>query len=343
MEIISQLEKIVKQEKINVDKEVLFSIAKSSEGSLRDAESILDQLVAFSKERVSLKDVITILGLVEQDILFDITDRIIAKDSRGALGLLDRLIEEGKDIGVFLNNLIEHFRNLMIAKVTKADAKLIDLPQDICDRLLEQGNKLSLEDIFTTFNILANTQEMARRLDSLRIPLEVSLIRLATDKKGTDYAEIKQNNIQAKGTIGIDRSPVKGESAGAKIEINPPVSGPTTNITLDNIKAVWSNLIDSLSRIKMSVATYLSEGDPLAIQGNVLTVSFPKSHSLHKESLERKENKEIIEKILEDVLSVSLRVNFILSAEAKQKQEQPGSHFIKSVMDTFHGRLIKED
>ena len=169
VEIASQLEKIVKSEKIAVDKDVLFAIAKTSDGALRDAESILDQLVSFSKEKVSLKDVISILGLVEQEALFEITDKIIQKDPKRALDLLNRIIDDGKDVNVFLNSLIEHFRNLMIAKVSKGDAKLIDLPQDICQRLLKQSQALSLEDIFTAFNVLVNTHEMSKRMDSMRI------------------------------------------------------------------------------------------------------------------------------------------------------------------------------
>ena len=143
METIAQLERIVREEKIEIDKEVLFAIAKSSDGSLRDAESILDQLISFTKDEVSLEDVISMLGLVEQDTLFDITDKIINKDARGALELFNNIIDRGKDIGNFLTNLIEHFRNLMIAKVTQADPKLIDLPKEICDKLLQQASTLS--------------------------------------------------------------------------------------------------------------------------------------------------------------------------------------------------------
>ena len=86
MEMITQLERIVTQEKIGVDKEVLLAIAKASDGSLRDAESLLDQLISFSKDKISLKDVISILGIVEQEALFEITDKIIQKDALAALG-----------------------------------------------------------------------------------------------------------------------------------------------------------------------------------------------------------------------------------------------------------------
>ncbi|MCX5695983.1 MAG: DNA polymerase III subunit gamma/tau [Candidatus Omnitrophica bacterium] len=336
IEIISQLENIVKTEKISVDKEVLFAIAKSSDGSLRDAESILDQLVSFSKGKVCLKDVISVLGLVEQDALFEITDKIIAKDPQAVLNLFNNLVEEGKDISVFLNNLIEHFRNLMVAKVTKGDAKLIDLPQDICDRLLKQSQSLSLEEIFSAFNILANTLEMARRLDSLRITLEVNLIRLA-NKKSPVNTEIKQPFLQA---APLKEKTLVRETPKEELKSEPPEE--VINVTLDNIKGVWQDIIEALSGVKMSVSTYLREGEPLRLKGNLLTISFPKSHSLHKESLERKENKEIIEKSLFETLHTHLRVSFILSTEAKPASPEAGGHFVQSILDTFHGRLIKE-
>jgi len=335
MEIIAQLEKISRAEAISVDKEVLFAIAKTSDGALRDAESILDQLVSFSKGKISLKDVISVLGLVEQEALFEITDTIIRKDPRRALSLLNRIIDDGKDIKVFLNNLIEHFRNLMIARVTSGDAKLIDLPQEICERLLKQAQSLSLEEIFNAFNVLVNANEASKRLDSMRIPLEVSIVRLSYDK----------NKYPAPFKEKDPGDPVKEQKAieanAEKIPKAPPESA--MNITLENVKAAWQNILESLSRVKISVATYLSQGEPCKVSGGLLTVEFPKSHSLHKDSLERRENKELVEKSLAKELNTPLRVSFILSKEAKPKAEDTGNTFIRSVMDVFGGRIVKED
>jgi DNA polymerase-3 subunit gamma/tau len=317
MEIIVQLERIVKEERINVDKEVLLCLAKSSDGSLRDAESVLDQLVSFSKEKISLKDVISILGIVEQEALFEITDKIIQKNALAALGLLNNIIDEGKDVSVFLANLVEHFRNLMVAKVTRADSKLIDLPQELCERLLKQSEAFSLEEIFSAFNILVNTQEMAKRLDSLRIPLEISLVRLAHSKKGSDL----------KGLANIEKAP----------------DHPMQTVSLDSIKENWHTIINNLEKIKMSVATYLSGGEPTKIEGKVLNVSFPKNHSLHKESLERRENKELIEKYISELFNTNLRLNFILSQDLKHKPDNENIPFIRSALDVFKGRVIKEE
>jgi len=347
MEMITQLEHIVAQEKVDVDKEVLYCIAKASDGSLRDAESLLDQLISFSKDKISLKDVVSILGIVEQEALFEITDKLIQKDAKAALGLLNNIIDEGKDINLFLANLIEHFRNLMIAKVAKADSKLIDLPQELCERLLQQAQNFSLEEIFGAFNILVNAQEMSKRLDSLRIPLEISLVKLAHDKRGQSLNRpiTTGNPERAQSTSQTLPKEIKEAKEPKETKDANPESlkeEATNSISLDNVKGAWQNIIDSLAKVKMSVATYLNDGSPIKLANNILTVSFPKDYSLHKESLERKENKAIIEKIASELLNTNLRVNFILSQEIAQKVDSQDSSFIKSALAAFKARVIRE-
>ncbi|HLD82837.1 MAG TPA: DNA polymerase III subunit gamma/tau, partial [Candidatus Omnitrophota bacterium] len=341
METIAQLERIVREEKIEIDKEVLFAIAKSSDGSLRDAESILDQLISFTKDEVSLEDIISMLGLVEQDALFGIADKIINKDARGALELFNNIIDSGKDMGNFLANLIEHFRNLMIAKITHADSKLIDLPKEVCDKLLEQANAFSLEEIFSAFNTLVNTKEMTKRLESLRIPVEVSLVKLAHDKRGANLNPIPPKHHNNPVPVSREKKPPPEEIK--KEDSLPDPQAQIQLASLDNVKSVWRNIIDNLSRIKMSAATYLEEGIPTKIQNNVLTVSFPINCSLHKESLEGKDNKAIIERTFSELLNTNIRVNFTLSKEVAQKNGHEASPFIKSALDTFNGRVIKEE
>jgi DNA polymerase III subunit gamma/tau len=345
MEIVGQLSKIIKEENIEVDREVLFAIAKSSDGSLRDAESILDQLASFSQNKVSLKDVISVLGLIEQEVLFDLTERIIAKDAAGALELFNNIIDEGKDISVFLGNLIEHFRNLMIAKITKADAKLIDLPEETCAKLLKQSQALTLEEIFSFFNIMVTTQEIGKRLETLRIPLEISLVKLANDKKGMPAPPAKRDNALPAPIKEKAITPEPEPELGPKPDLPPeppPVKESVLSITLDDINGIWENIITALSQVKMSVATYFNEGIPVKLEKNILTVSFPKNYSLHKESLEKKENKASVEKVLYELLKSNLRVNFILSQEMARTDSALDDPFLKSALEKFNGRVIRE-
>ncbi|HNX82404.1 MAG TPA: DNA polymerase III subunit gamma/tau [Candidatus Omnitrophota bacterium] len=360
-EIVSQLERISTSEKLNVEKDVLFAIAKASEGSLRDAESILDQLVSFSHGDISLKDVVSVLGLVEQDALFALADCMITKNAPQALALLNRVIEEGKDVSVFLTSLIEHFRNLMVAKLTKADEKLIDLPHEICQRLLKQADVLSLDEILSAFNILVNAQEMSKRLDSMRIPLEIALVRLSTDKTQTSHkpaaavnhrapqamplrsvvqplqrpvARVEKKSVQPQG-----KPPVTPQMSAVKLE--PQLRQPEADLMpLESIKEAWPRIIEAMTKTKVYLAHYLEEGQPLQVSGNMLTVAFPLNYSLHKESLEGRTNKELVEKTLADVLGVMMRCSFILDDTVKDKQENPE---VKSALEMFNGRVIKEE
>ena len=347
LEIIAQLERIVAQEKIEVDKEVLFAIAKASDGSLRDAESLLDQLSSFSKDKISLRDIVSVLGIVEQDALFEITEKIIHKDAKSALEAFNNIIDEGKDIGVFLSNLIEHFRNLMIAKISKANSKLVDLPQDVCDKLLEQAQNLSLEEIFTAFNILVNAQEFSKRLDSLRIPLEISLVKLAQVKKSLDSQPPLNSHVEREHNQNKN-SHSPGELKGPKyIKIDAPTEvkkqEPENSLSFDDIKNTWQSIIDNLGKIKISAATYLSEGKVVKFEKSILTVSFPVNCSLHKESLERKEIKATIEKVVSELLNSDIKINFILSKEAASKEDGGDDAFLKSALTAFKARVIKEN
>ncbi len=347
LEIISQLDRIAKAEGLNIDRDVLLTIAKSSDGALRDAESILDQLVSFSQGKISLQETVKMLGIVEQDALFEITEKIIRKDSRGVLEDLAHILDEGKDAQVFLHNLIEHYRNLMVAKIAGADAKLIDLPEDICTRIVKQADSLSLEEILSAFNTLASAQEMAKRVDFLKIPLEVNLVKLAHDKKTIHLPA----PISEKPVISKPPEPLKVSSSSQKKQASAHFAQATVvaienekETTLEEVKRVWGKIVDDLRKVRMSVASYLAEGDPITCEHNILTVAFPINLSLHKESLDKLDNHALIEKNLQDLLNTRVRIEFILSKDfVKKEKVLPDNPMINSALDFFNGRVIESE
>ena len=359
VDIISQLKKISAQEKIDLEEEVFFSIARACDGSLRDAESILDQLTSFSqKGKISISDVSSLLGVLEQQSLFEITDRIIKKDARGALELLNNMLSQGKDSSVILSNIIEHFRNLIVAKVSQADHNLIDLPPETVKKLLAQSQYFTLEEIFTAFNLLVTTQEMSKKMDSSIIPLEINLIKLAQEKRKSAPAAAEGPEIyQAKAvpTPAVEEEKVGGPPAQQEeVEIQQDIQkekvpGEKSGLEELNIEEIWPKVIDNLSKFKMSLATFLSEGTPLKLEKDTLTISFPNNCSLHKETLERKESRLLIEKIFSEIIKKNLKVKFILSRtgsnqgkpnQGKTEKKSNGDSFIHSALNAFNARLL---
>jgi len=350
METIVQLEKIAASEKVKVDKDVLFAVARASDGALRDAESILDQLIAFTKDKVCIEDVVSMLGMVEQNTLFEITDKMISKDPGAALELLNGIIDNGKDVNTFLADLIEHFRNLMVAKVSKENSGLIDLPEEVCGKLLEQANRLSLEEIFNGFSVLVNTQEIAKRMESLRIPLEISLVRLCLAKPVASVASVVKPVHQEKPQVRHPE-PVRQE----KPQVQPMKKeepqliarkAPAEDVcpvSFEQIKSLWHEVVQNTSAQKISIGNYLKEGTPAKLLGNMLTVSLHKNRSLYKESLEKMENRIIVEKIISRIMKTELKVNFVFSLEDKVDDISVNHPALQSALNTFNARLIKEE
>lgn len=336
IQIIQQLKKIVLSEKLNVAEEVFLAIAKASDGSLRDAESMLDELVSFTSAsgNIYLKDVNSVLGVVEQEYLFEITDKLIKKDTIGALQFLDELIDQGKDLNQLLLNLIEHYRNLMITKVTDLNhEKLLDLPQEVCQIIAKQSQGISLENILTGFTALLNAQEMSKRIDNLRIPLEIALVKLSASHP------VKEHKVHAQESNpgAVKAAPAPAQHSKTHIE--------EFTLALEKIKELWPQFIERITKVKVSAAHYLEEGKPAKTVGSVLTIGFPKRASFHREALERKENHLLLEKLWTEILGQDIKINFILTndePEAQKPQDDSADPLLKSALDTFKGRVVRK-
>ena len=177
--IVATMAAISKKEKFTIDQDALYAIAKAAQGSLRDALSILDQLSALSDEGIEAKDVFSMLGMVETQFLFDLTGALAQKNCPLALEILEKIIDQGKDIKQLNKDLIEHFRNLMVVKIGgKALGKLIDYPAAIKDMYLNQCAQFTLKDILRAIDTLIETQDIAGITESARMPLEVAFAKL---------------------------------------------------------------------------------------------------------------------------------------------------------------------
>jgi DNA polymerase-3 subunit gamma/tau len=353
--MIEKLDKISRAEKLDVDKEALFAIAKAASGSMRDAESILDQLSAFSKNKIKMSDVTDILGMVEEDYLFEITDKIFKKDTAAAIKLIDTLINEGKDTKNFITGLIEHYRNLMISKIGgKSLESLLDLPPEIKIKVLEQSQQFSVKDLINSIEILVAAQEIARKIDSLHIPLEMAIAKLTLINSNSEpqlkkvlpqqnpreplkenKPKIRQNpddNYQQSNPAATSEQPKEEDNLNDSVQM-------FSDVTFQEIKGKWSELIKMLGKIKMSVATFLQEGSLVKLEKNTLTIGLPKEAGLHKELLEEQTNRALIESSLKQLLDKDIKINFETTSQELQG-ETPHGHAIKSTIDTFKGRLI---
>ncbi len=184
--VVAQLRTIAEAEHINIDEASLFAIARAADGSLRDAESVLDQLASFAQERIRPADVHAVLGLVETDALAAWVDAILNRRLPEALASVDQLLDQGKELEQMTQGLIEYLRHLIVVKACppSSDAagarRLIELPEETIRALAAQVAPLALDDLLGLTQVLLITQDRMRRSPLARVVLDVALVHLAT-------------------------------------------------------------------------------------------------------------------------------------------------------------------
>jgi len=360
-QLVEKLKSISTSENVKIDEDALYAIARSADGSVRDAESVLDQVVSFSRGKISTEDVVSMLGSIEQEAFFEITRVIMDKDAEAGLKLINKFVNDGKDLYQFVSGLLEHFRNLAIAKVQAQPAGLIDLPKDAIDKIYKQSKELELADIIFFFNSLNTTQELMRKSGFARMQLEITIIKLIKrDAQKSAPAQprsavigtaravasqvVESPKVVMPGPINnavVDVAPdldyvlssLQEPDVAVAVEEKPQAVSKAVGVIrqgiplIEDVRSAWQYVINGVKSEKISAALFLMEGLPGRMEGAVVFIDFPQKYVFYKEALERNENRCIIEKYLKSALNSDIKVKFSIvesmpvSIEAKPEKE----------------------
>ena len=145
--IKERLQKIAKSEKITISDSALSLISKYADGSLRDADGILEQLAAFGEDKIEVRDVISLLGVTDLDMLFEFTDILIEKNLTGGLLLVNKIIGSNQNLKVFVSEFLDHLYDLYVIKNYNNPFEIVNISEDYKDKYLNQAKKLQKEEI----------------------------------------------------------------------------------------------------------------------------------------------------------------------------------------------------
>lgn len=345
---IAALKAICVKENLKIDDAALFAIAKAAQGSMRDALSVLDQLSALGVEGINSKDVYSMLGIVETELLFNLTDALIAKDCVLSLTVFNDIVERGKDIKQLGKDLTEHFRHMMILKIGgQALASLVDYPAAVKQRLHKQSEALAITSILKAIELFIEAQETARVMETLRMPLELAFAKLTIGLGAAPSApSVQTASTPTPQPAAHKPSPALAASVVAqKVVKLPEAPQPETkiqgaaNVSLDQIKKEWNAITSEVSQLKMSLATYLQDGRPHTFKDGRLTIGFSEDHSFQMDSLSGKDNVMIIEKVLAERFGGNIFVAVKIVDNISPKED---AQVVKSAIEMFGGEVIKE-
>jgi DNA polymerase-3 subunit gamma/tau len=374
---VELLNDVCKKEKLSIEQDALYAIAKASQGGLRDALSILDQISALNDREIKADDVFGMLGIVETSLLFELSAYIADKNCAAALQVLDKIIEKGKDVKQLARDVTDHFRNLMVVKVGgKTMGKLIDYPTATKDMLLEQSSKMTLKQILTAIDELIGAQETARITESIRMSLEVAIAKITYSEEALINSAAVKNTAPSVTTQPVPMKPAaiapfaqnpkpldraqpkatvrneRGEIHVSPVSMNPiqendpPDEGvellstaEVVSFDLESLRKAWDALTYAVSREKMSTATYLQEGIPHEIKGNKLMIAFPASAKFHKEALEEKSTLAVVENVFSRQLRARVQVGFIIVSDQQVASPLQEDDAVKSALNVFRGKV----
>jgi len=349
-EILGNLKKIAGNEGLKIDDDALSLIAKYSDGGMRDAQVTLDQVTSFAKDKIDVRDVSGLLGLVDDEILFGLAAAISEKDPVSGLETIDRLINEGKDVTQVVLGLIEHFRNLSIVKISKALDSLIDTSPEKIKLYEAQSRKFTIEEILYVIYTLSNTIDFMRKTNLTRIPLEAAMVKLARSGSALPLDEVMKRldglgqiraPLEPRNTKPLTEIPAQAPRVEAKGNPAANVAGARNPADFNGLLNSWNNVINYIMPKKISVASYLQEGRPVSLESNTLTIGFPKALLFHKEVLESAENRRLIEESVKEVLGLDLKAVFTLT-EAANGMRQSGNGGDAGDANAFPDDLTEE-
>src|SRR6185295_14574933 len=178
-QVVARLRQIVEADKVAISDRSLFTLAREGEGSMRDAQSLLDQVLAGAEGAVDDAAMLDTLGLADRAVIAALADAVIDRDPARVLTPLDDAYQRGVDLRRFTRDLLEHFRNLAVAKVSNG-ALMPDVADDEAAALRAQAQRIPAADCDRAFHVLLEADEEVARTPYPKLVLEMALLKLAT-------------------------------------------------------------------------------------------------------------------------------------------------------------------
>ncbi|HEU4436317.1 MAG TPA: DNA polymerase III subunit gamma/tau, partial [candidate division Zixibacteria bacterium] len=219
------LQNICNKEGIEIEPEALAILVRKADGSLRDGLSLLDQVWTLSGGKITKDSVEQALGLIGLEIFFELTDAFAQKDAAKTLSVFDRVVEKGADIEDFLDQLLYHFRNLLVARLKQNTEELLGLSETERQEYTKHSGQFSEGDLLRMMKSVSDLKLNLSRLADPKILVEAELVKLAWLDSTVDLKEVLENL----GSGGGSASSVSGPKGSSSI--GPSGSYSTAAVT----------------------------------------------------------------------------------------------------------------
>ena len=345
--IAKHLLHIAKLEKVNLDEKAAYAIGKGAEGGMRDAQSMLDQLVAFCGERITEQDVLDVFGFTSGESVAALARHILESDTVGSLRAVHEQNEAGKDLGRFLGDLIQHFRTLLVQQADP-EAASEDLSPEVIEEVTIQAGMANTEQLLRIVDGLAEVDSRMRWASNKRLHFELGVIQAVQSLNEVSISDVidaldsgggaglPKQAPRPQPTVPVRRAPepvkavepVKQQAVVVREEQPAPEVAKVEESKLvipeplEAKEAVsetdfWPQLVTQVQERRPLAVSWLQAGTMLDITRNTIKVGFPPTESFARDSLLRPAQLSFLEAMAQELLGKPMKFEFVLDASLK--------------------------
>lgn len=326
--ILDELRRIANQMGINISEGALAMIARAGEGSMRDAESALDQVISFAGKDITEEDVSAALGLIGSDALIETLEAVAREDARSLIQIVDDAVRRGYDLRNFCRELMTFIRALLIIRVVGFDRELLQLSPGLGEPLNRLASIFSEQDLIRYFSIVSKLEQDIRLSPHPRFQLEIGLMKLA----------------QARRLYLLEDAIKRLEEITSRLPEGDPMIEPAPADEPGPADAGQRIRAALESKNKMLLASMLDKAD-ISIEGDKLRISFSAEDRAFKSQVESRENRRLIEEIAEGVagrklsLQVSIKEPAAPTISPRDRAERDPK--VRAFVEGFKGEIIE--
>jgi DNA polymerase-3 subunit gamma/tau len=344
--IVERLRQVVAGEGMQADDDALELVARRAEGSMRDSQSLLDQLLAFGGDRLTAAQVHQLLGTATDDRVAALASAVLNHDPKQALELLAQALERGLQLSELLNQLLAYWRDLMVVHCAGAQVRDVSITGKHRETLNQQAAALKLDTILAGLDLLSATKGRMRATSHGRVLVEMALVRLGRLDDLVSLSQLSQLLGKPSAELSAASSAASSSSGAARVAARPAVHAPDgiagpeglkkksltapdaapaepIPLTPESLEKVWKEV---LNQVGVMLKGNLSKSDLPAIFGpNTLVLRFPVAYNSEREHCLRPSNVDKVESALRKITGqqCSLRIESASGSAAKTPEKFP--------------------
>jgi DNA polymerase-3 subunit gamma/tau len=367
--IANHLQFIAEKEKITLEPAAAHAIARGAEGGLRDAESMLDQLVAFCGEKISESDVLDVFGFTSEQMVVDLTGRILRRETPGAIDLLHEQSEAGKDMMRLMSDLIAYLRDLLVFKA-KPDALKEDVEADVQTSLAAHAELVPTDHLLELVDQFAAAEGRMKWAPNKMLHFEVAIIKAiqslgqaTLDEVIEKLAELRKGG-SPRPPSGSARPVARGADrgsedprAGKAVVSDPPQADHSTSATRvaetpPDANELWEKVVAKIPSQKAFVRNSAAIAHVLGIEGRSLHLGFAPDDKAMMDILSTQANRKFLEALLHEIsgkdwsVKLSVKEDLPSSQAATPQDSRPESFkddpLIQEAIGLFNAQVIQE-